>query len=93
MPCWVPFGCFPRCCLLREVPRDVIMKPMEKLSLTHRAGPSWASINHDGTWKLLHYAAARFFAPLLVSAQVDRNHSVTVVHVTSDVPVAIAGTS
>ena len=25
---------------------------------------SWSSIEYDGTWKLLHYAAKRFFAPL-----------------------------
>lgn len=28
---------------------------------------SWASIEYDGTWKLLHYEARRFFAPLWVS--------------------------
>jgi beta-mannosidase len=29
---------------------------------------SWSSIEYDGTWKLLHYAARRFFAPLLLCA-------------------------
>lgn len=28
---------------------------------------SWASIEYDGTWKLLHYEAKRFFAPLWLS--------------------------
>lgn len=28
---------------------------------------SWASIEYDGTWKLLHYEAKRFFAPLALS--------------------------
>lgn len=28
---------------------------------------SWASIEYDGTWKLLHYEAKRFFAPVWVS--------------------------
>ncbi len=28
---------------------------------------SWSSIEHDGTWKLLHYAARRFFAPLMLA--------------------------
>lgn len=31
---------------------------------------SWSSIEHNGRWKALHYAARRFFAPLLVSARV-----------------------
>ncbi len=30
---------------------------------------SWSSIEYDGTWKLLHYAARRFFAPVLLAAQ------------------------
>ena len=29
---------------------------------------SWRSIDYDGSWKLLHYHAARFYAPFLVSA-------------------------
>ena len=28
---------------------------------------SWSSIEYDGTWKLLHYAAARFFAPVALA--------------------------
>ena len=31
---------------------------------------SWSSLEYDGTWKLLHYAARRFFAPVLLAAQV-----------------------
>jgi len=31
-------------------------------------GPSWSSLEYDGRWKMLHYFAARFFAPVLVSA-------------------------
>ncbi len=30
---------------------------------------SWASIDYYGRWKALHYAAKRFFAPLLLSAR------------------------
>eukprot|EP01133_Synstelium_polycarpum_P003693 gene3693-4254_t len=30
-------------------------------------GPSWSSIEYDGTWKTLHYFAKRFYAPLLLS--------------------------
>jgi beta-mannosidase len=29
---------------------------------------SWSSIEYDGSWKLLHYAARRFFSPLLLCA-------------------------
>ncbi|KAH6929670.1 hypothetical protein HPB50_003811 [Hyalomma asiaticum] len=29
--------------------------------------PSWSSIDYKGEWKMLHYFARRFFAPLLVS--------------------------
>jgi len=29
---------------------------------------SWSSIDYGGRWKALHYAAKRFFAPLLLSA-------------------------
>ncbi|XP_049642489.1 beta-mannosidase [Suncus etruscus] len=31
--------------------------------------PSWASLEHGGKWKMLHYLARRFFAPLLPVAQ------------------------
>ena len=30
---------------------------------------SWASIDYYGRWKALHYAAKRFFAPILISAE------------------------
>ncbi|EIZ78367.1 glycosyl hydrolases family 2, sugar binding domain protein [Novosphingobium sp. Rr 2-17] len=30
---------------------------------------SWSSVDHDGRWKLLHYAAARFFAPQAIVAE------------------------
>ena len=32
---------------------------------------SWSSIDYHGNWKLLHYAAKRFYAPLLVTARRD----------------------
>jgi hypothetical protein len=53
-----------------------------------RAGPSWSGINYDGSWKLLHHAAARFFAPLVVSAELDEGGRVHI-HVTSDINSAI----
>ncbi len=32
---------------------------------------SWASLEYGGGWKLLHYMARRFYAPILVTAQPD----------------------
>ncbi|MFC0211242.1 glycoside hydrolase family 2 protein [Paenibacillus chartarius] len=43
---------------------------------------SWASIDYFGRWKALHYAAKRFFAPLLVSACEDGTK--VSLHVTND---------
>lgn len=34
-------------------------------------GASWSSIDYFGRWKALHYAARRFFAPVLVSVRED----------------------
>lgn len=33
---------------------------------------SWSSLEYAGKWKLLHYAAKRFFAPIMVSASQDK---------------------
>lgn len=43
---------------------------------------SWASLDYFGRWKALHYAARRFYAPLLLSVADDGK--VMKVHVTSD---------
>jgi beta-mannosidase len=43
---------------------------------------SWASLDYFGRWKALHYAAKRFYAPLLLSVA---DHGKTMkVHITSD---------
>jgi beta-mannosidase len=34
---------------------------------------SWSSIDYSGTWKLLHYVAKRFYAPVLLSAYLARD--------------------
>ncbi|XP_054846408.1 beta-mannosidase [Eublepharis macularius] len=36
-------------------------------------GPSWASLEYGGKWKMLHYFARRFFAPLLPVAHEDED--------------------
>ncbi|HNB55096.1 MAG TPA: glycoside hydrolase family 2 protein, partial [Anaerolineales bacterium] len=43
---------------------------------------SWASLDYFGRWKALHYAAKRFYAPLLLS--VAEQGKTMDVHVTSD---------
>lgn len=43
---------------------------------------SWSSIDYYGRWKALHYAARRFYAPVLLSAEDDGPR--VALHVTSD---------
>jgi len=52
---------------------------------------SWASINHGGKWKLLHYAAKRFYAPVLVSA-FQRKDGTLEVRITNDQLTPVRGT-
>ena len=46
---------------------------------------SWSSIDYFGRWKGLHYAARRFYAPLLLSCD-DTDPLHPVLHVTNDTP-------
>lgn len=53
---------------------------------------SWASVEYGGNWKLLHYAARRFYQPLLLTCfQKDGELQVWVVndHPATDVPVSV----
>ncbi len=43
---------------------------------------SWASLDYFGRWKALHYAAKRFYAPVLLSVEDDGTRMS--IHVTSD---------
>ena len=36
-------------------------------------GPTWSSLDYQGHWKALHFAARRFYAPLLISGVEDSN--------------------
>lgn len=45
---------------------------------------SWASIDFPGRWKALHYAAKKFFSPLLVSGVEDPKAGTIDLYVTSD---------
>ncbi|MBN2003208.1 MAG: glycoside hydrolase family 2 protein [Anaerolineae bacterium] len=51
---------------------------------------SWASLDYFGRWKALHYAARRFYAPLLLSAEVNRQQ--VTLYVTSDLLDIFVGT-
>ncbi|XP_037073776.1 LOW QUALITY PROTEIN: beta-mannosidase-like [Pollicipes pollicipes] len=57
--------------------------------------PTWASIEYGGRWKLLQYAARRFFAPLLASVYVTGSGNATevIVYAVSDLAADIAGAS
>jgi beta-mannosidase len=46
--------------------------------------PTWSSLEYTGRWKMLHYAAKRFFAPILVSSYEDTYHKRYNVMITSD---------
>jgi beta-mannosidase len=50
---------------------------------------SWASIDYFGRWKTLHYAAKRFYAPVLLS--VEDIGTLMEIHVTSDLQTAWEG--
>jgi beta-mannosidase len=50
---------------------------------------SWASLDYYGRWKALHYAARRFYAPLLLS--IEETGSKMDVHLTSDLNQPVEG--
>lgn len=47
-------------------------------------GASWSSLDYFGNWKALHYAARRFFNPLLVCGVENLDTKEVAVHVVSD---------
>jgi beta-mannosidase len=51
---------------------------------------SWSSLDYYGRWKALHYAARRFYAPLLLSIENDQTR--IGVHVTNDRALSWEGT-
>ena len=52
---------------------------------------SWSSIDYYGNWKLLHYAAKRFYAPLLVTARRGEDGAVDF-YAVNDAPTDFSGT-
>jgi beta-mannosidase len=51
---------------------------------------SWSSLDYFGRWKALHYAARRFFAPVMLS--LEDNGTTIGLHVTSDLQAPWEGT-
>ena len=51
---------------------------------------SWASLDYFGRWKALHYAARRFYAPVLLSA--EREGTVITLFLTNDTTDEVQGT-
>ncbi len=50
---------------------------------------SWSSIDYEGRWKGLHYAARRFYAPVLLSVEDEGDRMA--ICVTNDLPAAWSG--
>lgn len=50
---------------------------------------SWASLEYGGGWKLTHYLARRFFAPVLVTAQPHQDQTAIDILVVNDLPQAL----
>jgi beta-mannosidase len=50
---------------------------------------SWSSIDYFGRWKALHYAAKRFFAPVLLSACEEGTH--VSLHVSNETKSGVSG--
>ncbi|TBR44360.1 glycoside hydrolase family 2 protein [Marinomonas agarivorans] len=50
---------------------------------------SWSSLEYGGGWKLTHYLAKRFFAPVLVTAQPDYDNKQVRLLVINDLPIEI----
>ena len=55
---------------------------------------SWSSLDYYGRWKALHYAARRFYAPLLLSVeeQTKDSHARIALHLTNDLRDSWPGT-
>jgi beta-mannosidase len=51
---------------------------------------SWASLEYGGNWKLTHYLAKRFFAPVMVTAQPDDASREIVLHAINDTAESVA---
>lgn len=48
---------------------------------------SWSSLEHGGGWKLTHYLAKRFFAPVMITAQPDKETNTVRLLAVNDLPI------
>lgn len=51
---------------------------------------SWSSVDYEGNWKILHYAAAGFYAPVLLTAHPGENNTVRF-HLVNDTLAPVSG--
>lgn len=58
-------------------------------AITICPGASWSSLEYDGRWKVLHYFARHFFAPLLVSS-VEADNGGIEIWLTSDIALLLS---
>ena len=57
-------------------------------------GPSWSGVDYGGHWKLLMYAARKFYNPVLISGTYDATLADAVsVYITNDQPWTVSGDS
>ena len=54
-------------------------------------GPSWSTLDYGGGWKLGHYFARRFYAPLLLWGHFDSATGIVRLHLVSDLLHAVEG--
>ena len=81
-----------RLCLCSLSVEGCFLLPTDKLrGCAASQAPSWSSTDYGGHWKLLHYAAKRFFSPLLISADYNKVSNIVSVYLTSDINQALRG--
>lgn len=47
---------------------SILVKCCANVSIDIWEGPSWSSLEYDGSWKILHHFAQHFYSPILVSS-------------------------
>lgn len=55
--------------------------------------PTWAGIEYDGRWKVLHYTAKDIYQPVIISPFYNRTTGDLQVYVTSDLWESVSGTA
>lgn len=71
--------------------KDCQLNTRAKRNFCSWQGPSWSTRDQDNHWKPAHYAAQRFFAPLLVSGTYTPADGLVNVWLTSDLLQPLTG--